>query len=82
VSLIARGAAGATVAVMECGEDQQLAAALESSQALVRIVLPPLGEEPIAQLVASMTGVQDAGLARAVARASGGEPRLAVELVR
>ncbi|MCA1664175.1 MAG: hypothetical protein LC659_07895, partial [Myxococcales bacterium] len=71
------GAPSTVVAEVEQGALPSL-----TSDGVTRIRLSPLDERAIARLCASMLGDADAGFARAVQRASGGNPRLAVEIVR
>ncbi len=81
LGLAAAGAAAPSTVIAEVEEGTHAALA---GDGVVRIQLPPLDEPAIARLCASMLGEADADadFARAAARASGGNPRLAVEIVR
>jgi len=78
VALAAHGAAAPSLLVIEAPADS----GLEARERVERIALRPLDEAAVGALCASMLGQGDARFARAVHRASGGEPRRAVEIVR
>jgi transcriptional regulator with GAF, ATPase, and Fis domain len=75
LALAASGAAAPSVVVVEAPLDEALPAG-------ERVTLAPLDEAATVALCASMLGHAEPKLARAVHRASGGEPRRAVEIVR
>ena len=79
LTLAAHGAAAPSTVVAEVEEGALPALA---GDGVVRLRLPPLDGPAVARLAASMLGDLEATFAAAVQRASGGNPRLAVEIVR
>ncbi|HXU71521.1 MAG TPA: sigma 54-interacting transcriptional regulator [Polyangia bacterium] len=85
--LLGLAAAGAAAPSTVIAEVEEGAVPALAGDGVVRIRLAPLDDAAVARLCASMLfdgsdGAGFAELARAVARASGGNPRLAVEIVR
>ncbi len=81
--LIAHGAIHPSRLVAELAPAGELPFGTSSTSAgLARIRLEPLAEAATLALVASMIGSAAPAFGRAVQRASGGQPRLVVELVR
>ncbi|MGZ3408611.1 MAG: protein kinase domain-containing protein, partial [Polyangia bacterium] len=79
LTLAAHGAAAQSTVIAEVEEGALPALA---GDGVVRLRLSPLDGPSIARLCLSMLGEADAPFAEAVQRASGGNPRLAVEIVR
>jgi hypothetical protein len=79
LTLAAHGAAAASTVIAEVEEGALPSLA---GDGIERIRLLPLDEPAVTRLCASMLGDVETGFAQAVQRASGGNPRLAVELVR
>ena len=79
LTLAAHGAAAPSTVIAEIEEGALRALA---GDGIVRLRLPPLDAPSVARLCASMLGAVDDAFTDAVQRASGGNPRLAVEIVR
>jgi hypothetical protein len=80
--LLALAANGACAPSLVIAEIAPAALPRLTGDGVVRIALPPLDEPTTARLVHSMLGECTPRLAHAVHRASGGQPRLAAEIVR